>query len=121
MRTRHLGDSGPELTTVGFGSWAVGGPWRFGWGAVDDDESVAAIRQAVELGVNWVDTAAVYGLGHSEEIVGRALAPIASGKTCSCSRSADGDGKAVRTATSETTCGRNRFAKSASRASAASV
>ena len=80
MRTRHLGDSGPELTTVGFGSWAVGGPWRFGWGAVDDDESVAAIRQAVELGVNWVDTAAVYGLGHSEEIVGRALAPYRIGE-----------------------------------------
>ena len=80
MRTRHLGDSGPELTTVGFGSWAVGGPWRFGWGAVDDDESVAAIRQAVELGVNWVDTAAVYGLGHSEEIVGRALAPYRVGE-----------------------------------------
>ena len=79
MRTRRLGNSGPELTTVGFGSWAVGGPWRFGWGAVDDDESVAAIRHAVELGVNWVDTAAVYGLGHSEEIVGRALAPFSIG------------------------------------------
>ncbi len=80
MRTRRLGDSGPELTTVGFGSWAVGGPWRFGWGAVDDDESVAAIRHAVELGVNWVDTAAVYGLGHSEEVVGRALAPYRIGE-----------------------------------------
>ena len=80
MRTRRLGDSGPELTTVGFGSWAVGGPWRFGWGAVDDDESIAAIRHAVELGVNWVDTAAVYGLGHSEEVVGRALAPYRTGE-----------------------------------------
>ena len=80
MRTRRLGDSGPELTTVGFGSWAVGGPWRFGWGAVDDDESIAAIRHAVELGVNWVDTAAVYGLGHSEEVVGRALAPYRIGE-----------------------------------------
>ena len=72
LRTRRLGSDGPELTTVGFGSWAIGGPWRFGWGPVDDDESVAAIRRAVELGVNWVDTAAVYGYGHSEEVVGRA-------------------------------------------------
>jgi aryl-alcohol dehydrogenase-like predicted oxidoreductase len=80
VRTRTLGDAGPELTTVGFGAWAVGGPWRFGWGEVDDDESVAAIRHAVELGVNWVDTAAVYGLGHSEEIVGRALEPYRIGE-----------------------------------------
>ena len=58
---------------MGFGAWAIGGPWRFGWGEVDDDQSIAAIRRAVELGVNWVDTAAVYGLGHSEEVVGRAL------------------------------------------------
>ena len=58
---------------IGFGAWAIGGPWRFGWGPVDDDESIAAIRRAVELGVNWVDTAAVYGLGHSEEVVARAL------------------------------------------------
>jgi aryl-alcohol dehydrogenase-like predicted oxidoreductase len=65
---------------VGFGAWAIGGPWRFGWGKVDDAESVAAIRHAVELGVNWVDTAAVYGLGHSEEIVGRALAPYPIGE-----------------------------------------
>ena len=65
---------------VGFGAWAIGGPWRFGWGSVDDDESVAAIRRAVELGVNWVDTAAVYGLGHSEEVVGRALAPYRVGE-----------------------------------------
>jgi aryl-alcohol dehydrogenase-like predicted oxidoreductase len=75
MRRRRLGSGGPELTVVGFGAWGVGGPWKFGWGPVDDDESVAAIRHAVESGVNWVDTAAVYGLGHSEEIVGRALAP----------------------------------------------
>ena len=65
---------------VGFGAWAIGGPWRFGWGAVDDDESVAAMRRAVELGVNWVDTAAVYGLGHSEEVVGRALEPYRVGE-----------------------------------------
>ena len=80
MTTRRLGEAGPELTTVGFGSWAIGGPWRFGWGVVDDDESVAAIRRAIELGVNWVDTAAVYGLGHSEEVVGRALQPFRVGE-----------------------------------------
>ena len=80
MRTRRLGDTGLELSTVGFGGWAIGGPWRFGWGAVDDDESVAAIRHAVEQGVNWVDTAPAYGLGHSEEVVGRALAPYRVGE-----------------------------------------
>ncbi|HEU0335856.1 MAG TPA: aldo/keto reductase [Gaiellaceae bacterium] len=77
---RRLGSEGPEVTTVGFGSWAVGGPWKFGWGPTDDDESVAAIRHAVERGVNWVDTAAVYGLGHSEEVVGRALEPYRVGE-----------------------------------------
>ena len=80
MRMRRLGDRGPEVTTVGFGAWAIGGPWRFGWGAVDDDESVQAIRRALELGVNWVDTAAVYGLGHSEEVVRRALEPYRPGE-----------------------------------------
>jgi aryl-alcohol dehydrogenase-like predicted oxidoreductase len=63
-----------EITTVGFGAWAVGGGgWRFGWGEQDDEESVAGIRHAIESGINWVDTAAIYGLGHSEEIVARAL------------------------------------------------
>ena len=80
MRTRRLGRAGPELGVVGFGAWAIGGPWRFGWGEVDDDDSVAAIRRAVELGVNWVDTAAVYGLGWSEEVVGRALRPYRAGE-----------------------------------------
>jgi aryl-alcohol dehydrogenase-like predicted oxidoreductase len=80
MTMRRLGTTGPELSRVGFGAWAIGGPWRFGWGSVDDDESVAAIRHAVELGVNWVDTAAVYGLGHSEEVVGRALEPYRVGE-----------------------------------------
>ena len=80
MKRRRLGTTGPEISMVGFGAWAIGGPWRFGWGSVDDDESVAAIRHAVELGVNWVDTAAVYGLGHSEEVVGRALAPYRVGE-----------------------------------------
>jgi aryl-alcohol dehydrogenase-like predicted oxidoreductase len=80
MTTRRLGTAGPDLSLVGFGAWAIGGPWRFGWGDVDDDDSVAAIRHAVELGVNWVDTAAVYGLGHSEEVVRRALGPYRVGE-----------------------------------------
>ncbi len=80
MRTRRLGRQGPEVTVVGFGAWAIGGPWRFGWGQVDDDDSIAAVRRAVELGVNWIDTAAVYGLGHSEEVVGRALRPYRVGE-----------------------------------------
>jgi aryl-alcohol dehydrogenase-like predicted oxidoreductase len=67
-----------EITPVGFGAWAIGGAgWAFGWSSQDDAESVAAIRHAVERGINWIDTAAVYGLGHSEEIVGRALREIA--------------------------------------------
>jgi aryl-alcohol dehydrogenase-like predicted oxidoreductase len=80
LRTRQLGENGPDLTTVGFGSWALGGRWKFGWGAADDDESIAAIRRAVELGVNWIDTAPVYGYGHSEEVVGRAVAPLRPGE-----------------------------------------
>ena len=73
MNTRHLGAGGPRLTEIGFGAWAIGGPWKYGWGKVDDSVSIAAIHRALELGVNWIDTAAVYGLGHSEEVVGRAL------------------------------------------------
>jgi aryl-alcohol dehydrogenase-like predicted oxidoreductase len=63
-----------EITPIGFGAWAVGGSWKFGWGTQDDNDSVAAIHRALELGVNWIDTAAAYGLGHSEEVVARALA-----------------------------------------------
>ena len=73
IEKRRLGKNGPEITTVGFGAWAAGGPWLFGWGQQDDAESIAAIRRALELGVNWIDTAAVYGWGHSEEVVRRAL------------------------------------------------
>src|SRR2546421_12545381 len=74
LATRPLGRTGMEITRVGFGAWAVGGgEWSFGWGAQDDEESIASIRHAVESGVNWVDTAAVYGLGHSEEVVAAAL------------------------------------------------
>ncbi len=74
LAKRPLGTSGLEITTVGFGAWATGGGgWAFGWGPQDDALSLAAIRHAVRLGVNWIDTAAVYGLGHSEEVVGRAV------------------------------------------------
>ena len=74
LPTRPLGTSGLDLTTVGFGAWAAGGgEWAYGWGPQDDDESLDAMRRAIALGVNWIDTAAVYGLGHSEELVGRLL------------------------------------------------
>lgn len=72
---RRLGTGGPKLSSLGFGAWAAGGPSKFGWASVDDEESVDAIRFAVESGINWVDTAAFYGHGHSEEVVGRALEP----------------------------------------------
>ena len=75
MKTKQLGNSDLSITPVGFGAWAIGGSgWQFGWGPQDDKESIAAIHRALELGVNWIDTAAVYGLGHSEEVVARALA-----------------------------------------------
>jgi aryl-alcohol dehydrogenase-like predicted oxidoreductase len=71
---RTLGNSDLQLTPIGFGAWAIGGgDWQFAWGPQDDNDSIAAIHRALELGVNWIDTAAVYGLGHSEEIVGRAV------------------------------------------------
>ena len=74
LPTRLLGRSGLNITRVGFGSWAVGGGgWAFGWGPQDDEASLATMRYALEAGVNWIDTAAVYGLGHSEEVVGRLL------------------------------------------------
>jgi aryl-alcohol dehydrogenase-like predicted oxidoreductase len=74
MEMRKLGNSDLHITRVGYGAWAIGGSsWQFAWGSQDDNESVAAIHRALELGVNWIDTAAVYGLGHSEEVVGRAL------------------------------------------------
>ncbi|MBA2492625.1 MAG: aldo/keto reductase [Gammaproteobacteria bacterium] len=75
MQTRQLGDSELEFTTVGLGTWAIGGgDWDFGWGPQDDKESVAAIQRALGLGVNWIDTAAIYGLGHAEEVVAKAIA-----------------------------------------------
>jgi aryl-alcohol dehydrogenase-like predicted oxidoreductase len=74
LRTSALGSTGLEITRVGFGAWALGGGGDRGWGTQDDDESMAAIHRALELGVNWIDTAAAYGFGRSERVVGRALA-----------------------------------------------
>ena len=76
IATRRLGTTDMSITRVGFGSWAVGGDWAVGWGNQDDKDSVAAIRHAVSRGINWIDTAAIYGLGHSEEVVAAALADI---------------------------------------------
>jgi aryl-alcohol dehydrogenase-like predicted oxidoreductase len=74
MEMKLLGNSDLELTRIGFGAWAIGGgDWAFAWGPQDDAESIEAIHRALDLGINWIDTAAVYGLGHSEEIVGKAL------------------------------------------------
>lgn len=78
MQTRQLGNSDLNITPIGFGAWAIGGGgWAFAWGPQDDAESVATIREALDLGVNWIDTAAVYGLGHSEEVVAKALEGVA--------------------------------------------
>ncbi len=75
MTARRLGNSDLQITPVGFGAWAIGGGgWEYSWGPQEDKDSIAAIHKALELGVNWIDTAAVYGLGHSEEVVARALA-----------------------------------------------
>jgi aryl-alcohol dehydrogenase-like predicted oxidoreductase len=77
VRKTELGSTGMEITRVGFGAWAIGGGgFEWSWGAQEDEESIAAIHQALELGVNWIDTAAQYGFGHSEEVVGRAIAGL---------------------------------------------
>src|SRR6266851_7475052 len=74
VNTRQLGNSDLYITPIGFGAWAIGGSgWEFAWGAQDDHDSIAAIQEALDNGINWIDTAAVYGLGHSEEVVARAL------------------------------------------------
>ena len=73
MQKRRLGRTDFELTTVGLGTWAMGGPWQYGWGPQDDAEAVAAILKALEMGINWIDTAPAYGLGHSEELIALAL------------------------------------------------
>jgi len=76
LRTSKLGNTGMEITRVGFGAWALGGGGERGWGPQADDESIGAIHRALELGVNWIDTAAAYGFGRSEQVVGRALADL---------------------------------------------
>ncbi len=74
LPTRQLGNSDMQLTAIGFGAWAIGGgDWQYAWGSQDDNESIGAIQRALDSGVNWIDTAAVYGLGHSEEVVAKAL------------------------------------------------
>ena len=73
MRTRRLGQSELALTTVGLGTWAIGGPWQYGWGDQDDADSIRTILAALETGINWIDTAPIYGCGHAEYIVGQAL------------------------------------------------
>ena len=77
MEKRRLGNTGYQITPIGLGAWAIGGGgWAFGWGPQDDRDSIATIHRAVDLGINWIDTAAAYGLGHSEKIVARALAEL---------------------------------------------
>lgn len=78
MKRRRLGIDGPDITVLGIGTWAMGGPYAWGWGPQNDDDSVAAIRAGIETGINWIDTAPAYGFGHSEEVVGRAIAPFSS-------------------------------------------
>ncbi|UCG76550.1 MAG: aldo/keto reductase [Gemmatimonadota bacterium] len=81
LQTRPLGTTDLAITRVGIGAWAIGGgDWSFGWGPQDDQDSLAAMRHGVELGINWIDTAAVYGLGHSEEVVGRLLRELPDGE-----------------------------------------
>ena len=95
MQTRKLGWTGLNLSTIGFGTWAIGGGgWKYGWGPQDDRDSIATILRAYEMGVNWIDTARVYGIGHSEEVVGKAIKglhkkPIIATK---CGRVWDKDG-----------------------------
>jgi len=94
LATRPLGTSGIDITPVGLGAWAIGGgDWKYGWGSQDDRSSIAAIRRAVELGINWTDTAAIYGIGHSEEVVDPALREISAGERplvfTKCGRVAD--------------------------------
>jgi aryl-alcohol dehydrogenase-like predicted oxidoreductase len=98
LTTSKLGDTGLDISPVGFGAWAIGGGgWEFGWGPQADEESVAAIHRAVELGVNWIDTAAAYGFGRSERVVGRALAGMRDGERpyvfTKCSLLDDGTGQ----------------------------
>ena len=97
MRTRRLVQTELELTVIGLGTWAIGGPWQFGWGPQDDNESISTILEGIERGINWIDTAAVYGCGHSEAVVGKAIRelgerPIIATK---CGLLCDGQGRKV--------------------------
>src|SRR6266511_1831104 len=79
LKTTQLGPTGLEITRIGLGAWAIGGGgWEFGWGPQEDEDSVAAIHHALEQGLNWIDTAAAYGFGHSEQIIGRVLQDLPS-------------------------------------------
>ncbi len=105
MTTRRLGRNGPQLTRIGLGTWAIGGAgWKYSWGSQDDADSVAVIHEALDLGINWIDTAAVYGHGHSEEIVGKALAgrreKVFVATKCGRTRNPDGSIAAVLDAAS---------------------
>ena len=81
VQRKTLGNSDMELTSIGFGAWAIGGgDYQFGWGAQEDQDSIDAIHKAIDLGENWIDTAAIYGLGHSEEVVGKALKTLSGPK-----------------------------------------
>jgi len=90
MQTKKLGYSDLDITNIGLGTWAIGGGgWKFAWGPQDDKESIAAIHKAIDIGINWIDTAALYGLGHSEIVVGKAIKdmkknPIIATKCCRC-------------------------------------
>jgi len=98
LTTSKLGGTGMEITRVGFGAWAIGGGgWEFGWGPQQDDESIAAIHRALDLGVNWIDTAAAYGFGRSERTVGRAIEGLSQRPYVftKCSLLDDGTGKVV--------------------------
>jgi aryl-alcohol dehydrogenase-like predicted oxidoreductase len=97
VETKNLGNSDMAITPVGFGAWAIGGSgWQGAWGPQDDKESISAIHRALELGINWIDTAAVYGLGHSEEVVARALVEWPGPRPyvfTKCGLRSDGSGK----------------------------
>lgn len=80
MKSVKLGRAGPVISRLGFGAWALSGPSKFGWGPVDDEESIATIRHAIDSGINWIDTAAFYGRGHSETVVGQAIKPWKAGE-----------------------------------------
>src|SRR4030042_4906726 len=73
MKTKQLGKDGPILSKIGLGTWAIGGQWEWGWGPQNDQESIESIHRAMDNGINWIDTAPAYGLGHAEEIIAKAL------------------------------------------------